>query len=131
MVMSLFRKGVHKLSLGRHHTAAVTEDGDAFTTFILDHPRLVADRCKFHRLKPPLHVKDIVASPVDHTLAIDLEGKLYTWEPNTLEDPKTDETLETRHLHEIAAGLEHVAVIGNINRAWRTQAAEQHEKAIQ
>lgn len=126
--MSLFRKGVHKLSCSRHHTVALTEDGDAYSTLIIDHARFI-DRCKFHRLKPTLHIKDIVATPIDHTIAIDLQGNTYTWEPNQFDEPKVDDALETRHLHEIAAGLEHAAIIGTIDKKWRDEAIENAEKA--
>ena len=89
MVMSLFRKGVHKLSASRHHTAALTEEGDAYQTIIIDHAKLVP-KCAFHRMKPKLHIKDIVATPVDHTILLDLNGIMYTYEPNALDDPHID-----------------------------------------
>lgn len=123
MVMSLFRKGVSKLSASRHHTVALTEEGEAYTTIIIDHNKFV-DKCKFHRIKPNLHLKDIVATPIDNNIAIDLQGNTYIWEPNTLDDPRIDDTLETRQLHELSAGLEHIAVIGTINKKWRTEAIE-------
>lgn len=121
---SLFRKGVQKLSLSRHHSSAVTEDGDAYTTFIIDTSAL-AERCKFHKLKPKLHIKDLAATPLDGNVAIDLQGLVYSWEPNQLDDPKVDDTLETRHLHEMAVGLEHMAIVGTINKSWRVGATEE------
>lgn len=121
---SLFRKGVSKLSLSRHHSSAVTEDGDAYTTFIIDSAKL-SDRCKFHKLKPKLHIKDLVATPLDGNVAIDLQGLVYSWDPNQLEDPRVDDTLETRHLHEMAVGLEHMAIVGTINKSWRVGASEE------
>ena len=124
MCQSLFRKGVQKLSLSRHHSSAVTEDGDAYTTFIIDAPKLV-DRCKFHKLKPKLHIKDLVATPLDGNAAIDLQGIVYHWDPNQLDEPRVDDTLETRHLHEMAVGLEHMAIVGTINKSWRTGATEE------
>jgi hypothetical protein len=129
MVMSLFRKGVHKLSASRNHTVALTEEGDAFVTLIIDHPKLISE-CKFHRLKPRLHLKDVVATPIDTTIAVDSQGLMYVWNENgKTDEPNCDDALELRKVDQISAGLEHVAAVATIDKSQRVKAQAVWEAA--
>jgi len=122
---SLLRKGIVRVSAGRHHTAVVGEEGEAFCTLVIDEARQSTEKCKFHRLKPTLlNFVDVVATPIDHVVAVDSKGVLRIWEPNQTADPKRDDTLETRTLNQIAVGLEHMAIVGTISKRWRKEAIE-------
>jgi len=124
---TLFRRGIVRLSAGRHHTACVSDEGEVYATLIIDAPKL-ADKARFHRLAPRIHAKDVAATPTDCTIAIDTPGCVYTWEPNALDEPRVDDTLETRTLLEVSAGLEHRAIVGSVNKSWRTAAIEGEKK---
>ncbi len=126
MCMSLYRKGVSHISASRHHSAVVTEEGDAFATFIIDSQKMSEKNARFHKLKPKLPIVDIVATPLDTTLALDAQGCVYRWDHNSFDEVfERDDTLETRKLIQISAGLEHVCIVGTMNKKWRMEAMQQ------
>jgi alpha-tubulin suppressor-like RCC1 family protein len=123
LVMSLYRKGVTKVRAGRHHSACVTEEGDGWSTWIVDTVSAL-DKVRFHKLKPKLPLVDVVCTPLDTNVAIDAQGLVHAWEHNHFEEPRREHALETRRLTHIDAGLEHIAIVGTINKRWRTDAME-------
>jgi len=135
LVTSLFRKGVTRVRAGRHHSVCLTEDGDAWTTRILDGAAVKqsgVQAVRFYKLQPSLSLVDVVATPLDTNLAVDAQGVLHRWEHNVLESDEAsstrDNALETRRVAQIDAGLEHVAVLASITRRWRKEASDNHKQ---